>query len=83
MPSSHWRRIQNLNGKPVRPLRPEPNHITLRGLTLAEIEAYAIRSSVERNRKIRLVCEELGISKSTLHRKMNALGLRKPRSFTP
>ena len=51
--------------------------VDLRGKTLGELEEIAIRSALQRhggNR--RAVCEELGIARSSLLRKLDALGLR-------
>jgi len=53
------------------------NMVDLRGRTLGELEELAIRSSLSRhggNR--RAVSEELGIARSSLLRKLDALGLR-------
>ena len=54
----------------------------LRGLTLRQIEAAAIRASFARHNgnRARMV-EELGVSKATLLRHLDALGLRKPRNY--
>ena len=60
---------------------PEPHeHVSLRGRTLDELEALAIRSSYLRHAGARRsVCAELGIARSSLLRKLSALGLRSPR----
>src|SRR5258708_40018078 len=81
MPSHRWRRIPNLSGY-MPPERPSPQHITLRGLSLAEVEAFAVRACWERlkGNHVRMA-RELGVARSTLHRKLNALGLRKRRVF--
>ena len=53
--------------------------IDLRGRTLREIEGLAIRASFMRHQgKRRAMMRELGISKSSLLRKLDALGLRQP-----
>ena len=49
----------------------------LAGRTLDEVEAAAIRSSYQRNGGVRrAMVDELGIAKSSLLRKLLALGLR-------
>ena len=54
--------------------------IDLRGRTLRELEGLAIRASFARNKgHRRAMMRELGISKSGLLRKLDALGLRQPR----
>jgi DNA-binding NtrC family response regulator len=60
---------------------PEPHeHVSLRGRTLDELEALAIRASYLRLAGARRsVCAELGIARSSLLRKLSALGLRSPR----
>lgn len=81
MASGRWRNIPNLNGWSA-PERPSPQHITLRGLSLAEVEAFAVRACWERLKgNHRCMACELGVARSTLHRKLNALGLRKPRVY--
>jgi hypothetical protein len=71
-----------LCGAPVAARRPAPIKIRLRGLTLAQIEAYAIRACHDYRRgNRRLMMADLGISKSTLLLKLDALGLRKPRAY--
>ena len=56
----------------------EPSgQVSLRGRSLAELEALAIRSSYQRNAGARRsICAELGIARSSLLRKLSALGLR-------
>jgi transcriptional regulator with PAS, ATPase and Fis domain len=52
--------------------------IMLRGRTLAQIEAAAVRSSYLRHKGVQWrVREELGVSRSTIKRKLARLGLRK------
>ena len=54
----------------------------LRGLTLDQIEARAIRESFVRNNGNRSrMAQELGVSRSTLLRKLDALGLRQQRIY--
>jgi DNA-binding NtrC family response regulator len=80
MASNHWRSVNNLSGVPVVANRPAPIHITLRGMTLAQVEEYAIRACYDRHRGHRArMMAELGIAKSTLLAKLDALGLRKRR----
>jgi DNA-binding NtrC family response regulator len=51
--------------------------VSLRGRTLDELEQLAIRASFERNNGVRrAMSKELGIAKSSLLRKLSALGLR-------
>jgi two-component system, NtrC family, response regulator HydG len=51
--------------------------VDLRGRTLAELEAIAIRSAWERHRGHRVaIARELGIARSSLLRKLDELGLR-------
>jgi DNA-binding NtrC family response regulator len=54
----------------------------LAGRSLAEIEELAIRASFARHsgRRLRMM-RELGVSKTTLLRKLNALGLRRRRDY--
>ena len=53
--------------------------IDLRGRTLEQIEALAIRSAWERHRGQRgAMARELGIARSSLLRKLDELGLREP-----
>jgi DNA-binding NtrC family response regulator len=54
----------------------------LAGKTLAEIEEIAIRAAFDRHhgRRLRMM-RELGVSKTTLLRKLNALGLRRRRDY--
>ena len=57
--------------------------IELRGRTLEELEAIAIRAAFERHRgHRRAIIAELGISRSNLLRKLDQLGLR-PREEDP
>jgi transcriptional regulator with PAS, ATPase and Fis domain len=54
--------------------------IMLRGRTLAQIEALAIRSSFARNKGVVMrIKRELEIARSTLYRKLDLLGLHKGR----
>jgi DNA-binding NtrC family response regulator len=51
--------------------------VSLRGRTLEQLEAMAIRASFERHRgNRRAMMKELGVSKSSLLRKLDLLGLR-------
>ena len=57
--------------------------ISLQGKTLQELEELAIRASFVRNQgNRRATMRELGMSKSSLLRKLDALGLRGPRGVT-
>ncbi|GAC1346399.1 MAG: hypothetical protein NVSMB23_23970 [Myxococcales bacterium] len=54
-----------------------PEQVTLRGRTLDELEAIAIRAAWHRHGGARRsICTELGIARSSLLRKLSALGLR-------
>jgi DNA-binding NtrC family response regulator len=54
----------------------------LSGMTLAQVEAGVIRASFARHTgHRRRMMSELGIGKTTLLRKLDALGLRKRRSY--
>ena len=57
--------------------------VELRGRTLEELEAIAIRAAFDRHRgHRRAIIAELGISRSNLLRKLDQLGLR-PREEEP
>jgi DNA-binding NtrC family response regulator len=54
----------------------------LSGLTVAQVEEGLIRASFARHNGHRgKMIDELGLSRSTLRRKLIALGLRKPRVY--
>ena len=56
---------------------PDRDLVDLRGRTLAQLEALAIRSAWERHRGHRVaIARELGIARSSLLRKLDELGLR-------
>ena len=58
------------------------NVVALRGLTLAQIEAVMIKDALKRHGDRRVaVARELGISRSTLLRKMDTYGLREKRVY--
>ena len=60
----------------------ETDLLDTRGLTLAQVEEAAIRASFARHGKHqRCMMQELGIAKTTLLRKLDLLGLRKPRIY--
>jgi DNA-binding NtrC family response regulator len=76
------------SGPPAARPREEPasagrDVVELRGRTLEELEAIAIRAAFERHRgHRRAIIAELGISRSNLLRKLDQLGLR-PREDDP
>jgi transcriptional regulator of acetoin/glycerol metabolism len=79
---SRWQTIPNLSGQRGVQERAESDLISLNGKTLEEIEAIAIRACFQRNKgKIRHTAKELGLSRSTMHTKLDALGLRKTRVY--
>jgi len=65
------------------PASPGADVVELRGRTLEELEAIAIRAAFDRHRgHRRAIIAELGISRSNLLRKLDQLGLR-PRDDDP
>src|SRR5207244_5787210 len=60
--------------------RKVPDDINLVGKTLAQVEAHAIKAAYERcGGNIMRTAKALRMARSTLHRKLTALGLRIPR----
>ena len=72
-------RVSELEGTHLLATAPTSGdeRLTLAGRTLYDVEAAAIRASYQRHRGVRrAMVRELGIAKSSLLRKLDALGLR-------
>ena len=77
-----WRAMLYSTAKTCLQACPVPQRIRLEGKTLGELEELAIRACFARHAgNWRRMVDELGIGKATLLRKMDLLGLRKPRVY--
>jgi DNA-binding NtrC family response regulator len=66
-----------IESRPASAFESVPESVSLRGRTLDELESIAIRAAWHRHGGARRsICAELGIARSSLLRKLSALGLR-------